>query len=240
KEHAIYSKVVDAEGPRAIIIPCAEGKTHLRNGDLAWAEFLSDRDTYDAVSCRPGDHTNILFSSGTTKDPKAIPWTHTTPIKSAADAYLHQDTRSSDVLAWPTSFGWMMGPWLTYASLVNRATMALYVGATTTRAFGEFVDRARVTMLGVVPKLVRSWKTDATMERLDWHRIRVFSSTAEPSTPEEMLYLMFLSGYRPIVEYCGGTEIGGGYITVNVVKHCDHAMFTTPALGLVMWILEIL
>src|SRR5437899_1054323 len=134
KQHAIYSKVVDGNGPRAIVIPRAGPRTpFLRDGDTAWTDFLSDRDAYEAVSCRPGDHTNILFSSGTTKDPKAIPWTHTTPIKSAADAYLHQDTRSSDVLAWPTSFGWMMGPWLTYASLVNRATMALYVGATTTR-----------------------------------------------------------------------------------------------------------
>src|SRR3989442_8295357 len=121
---------------------------------------------------------------------------------------LHQDIRPRDVLAWPTSFGWMMGPWLTYASFVNEATMALYVGATTARPFGEFVARAGVTMLGVVPKLVRSWKADRTMEGLDWHRIRLFSSTAEPSTPDEMLYLMFLAGDRPIVEYCGGTEIG--------------------------------
>ena len=132
----------------------------------------------------------------------------------------------------------MMGPWLTYASLVNQATMALYVGATTTRAFGEFVARARVTMLGVVPKLVRSWKTDGAMEGLDWHRIRVFSSTAEPSTPEEMLYLMFLGGYRPIVEYCGGTEIGGGYITGTVVQPCAPSMFTTPAFGLDLEILD--
>jgi len=179
-----------------------------------------------------------LFSSGTTKDPKGIPWTHTTPIKSAADAYLHLDVRPSDVLAWPTSFGWMMGPWLTYASLVNNATMALYVGSTTKRAFGEFVADAGVTMLGVVPKLVRSWKSDGAMEGLDWHRIRLFASTAEPSTPEEMLYLMFLAGYRPIIEYCGGTEIGGGYITGTVVQPCAPSTFTTPALGLDLAILD--
>ena len=239
KEHAIYSKVVEADGPRAIVIPRTGQKTGLlRDRDIAWTDFLSERVAYDAVSCRPGDHTNILFSSGTTKDPKAIPWTHTTPIKSAADAYLHQDIRASDVLAWPTSFGWMMGPWLTYASFVNGATMALYVGATTARPFGEFVARAGVTMLGVVPKLVRNWKADRTMEGLDWHRIRLFSSTAEPSTPEEMLYLMFLAGYRPIVEYCGGTEIGGGYITGSVVQPCAPSTFTTPALGLDFEILD--
>ena len=76
------------------------------------------------------------------------------------------------------------------------------------------------------------------MEGLDWHRIRLFSSTAEPSTPEEMLYLMFLAGYRPIVEYCGGTEIGGGYITGSVVQPCAPSTFTTAALGLDFEILE--
>src|SRR5438876_534189 len=239
KRHLIYDKVVEADGPRAVVLPRARS-THdlLRDDDLAWEDFLGDRDTYDAVSCHPGEPTNILFSSGTTKDPKGIPWTHTTPIKSAADAYLHLDVRPSDVLAWPTSFGWMMGPWLTYASLVNDATMALYVGSTTMRAFGEFVDGAGVTMLGVVPKLVRSWKSDGAMEGLDWHRIRLFTSTAEPSTPEEMLYLMFLAGYRPIIEYCGGTEIGGGYITGTVVQPCAPSTFTTPALGLDFVILD--
>jgi len=116
--------------------------------------------------------------------------------------------------------------------------MASYVGATTTRAFGEFVAQAGVTMLGVVPKLVRSWKANGVMEGLDWHRIRLFSSTAEPSTPEEMLYLMFLAGYRPIVEYCGGTEIGGGYITGSVVQPSAPSTFTTAAFGLDFEILD--
>ena len=239
KRHLIYDKVVEADGPLAVVLPrVRSARDLLRDDDLAWEDFLGDRDTYDAVSCHPGEPTNILFSSGTTKDPKGIPWTHTTPIKSAADAYLHLDVRPSDVLAWPTSFGWMMGPWLTYASLMNNATMALYVGSTTTRAFGDFVAGAGVTMLGVVPKLVRSWKSDGAMEGLDWHRIRLLASTAEPSTPEEMLYLMFLAGYRPIIEYCGGTEIGGGYVTGTVVQPCAPSTFTTPALGLDFVILD--
>src|SRR5437899_12806477 len=99
------------------------------------------------------------------------------------------------------------------------------------RAFGEFVADAGFTMLGVVPKLVRSWKSDGAMEGLDWHRIRLFASTAEPSTPEEMLYLMFLAGYRPIIQYCGGNEIGGGYNTGTVVPPCAPSTFTTPAPG---------
>jgi len=234
KQHAIYAKVVEARGPPAIVLP-AEGANRVRirrPKDVAWNDFLGESEQFDAVVRRPSDATNILFSSGTTKDPKAIPWTHTTPIKSAADAYLHHDVVSSDVLAWPTSFGWMMGPWLTYASLINRATMALYVGSTRDRAFGEFVSRSKVTMLGVVPKLVRAWKMAGTMEDVNWNRIRRFSSTAEPSSPEEMLYLMFLAGYKPVIEYCGGTEIGGAYVTATMVQPNAPATFSTPALGL--------
>src|SRR2546430_6696162 len=111
---------------------------------------------------------------------------------------------------------------------MNTATRALYVGSTTTRACGDFVAGAGVTMLGVVRKLVRSWKSDGAMEGLDWHRIRLLASTAEPSTPEEMLYLMFLAGYRPIIEYCGGTEIGGGYITGAGVSPSAPSPVPTP------------
>ena len=42
---------------------------------------------------------------------------------------------------------------------------------------------------------------------------------------------MSLVGYKPVIEYCGGTEIGGGYITGTRVQPAAPSMFTTPALG---------
>ena len=56
------------------------------------------------------------------------------------------DIQHGDVLAWPTNLGWMMGPWLIYASLINQGTIALYDGAPMEREFVEFVQNARVTM----------------------------------------------------------------------------------------------
>lgn len=235
KRLPLYEKVIAANAPKAIVSSYKgrEGVPRVqREGDMVWSDFLSDTETFTAIPCHPDAHTNILFSSGTTGEPKAIPWTHTTPIKCAADAYLHHDIHANDVLAWYTNLGWMMGPWLIYASLINKATIALYDGVPTGRDFGGFVQNAKVSMLGVVPTLVRAWKHTGCMHGLDWHAIRAFSSTGECSNPEEMLYLMSLAGYKPVIEYCGGTEIGGGYVTGTRIQPAAPSTFTTPALGL--------
>lgn len=228
----LFAKAIASRAPRAVVIGTDGAPDGLREGDSEWERFLPADAAFNAVSRSPDDHTNILFSSGTTGEPKAIPWTHTTPIKCAADAWAHQDIHPGDVLAWPTSLGWMMGPWLIYSSLINRASMALFDGAPTGREFGVFVEAAGVTMLGVVPSLVRAWRNSACMAGLDWTRIRTFSSTGESSNANDMLFLMAAAGYRPMVEYCGGTEIGGGYVTGTVVQPSTPTVFTTAALGL--------
>jgi acetyl-CoA synthetase len=47
-----------------------------------------------------------------------------------------------------------------------------------------------------------------------------------------MRWLMSRAGGKPVIEYCGGTEIGGGYITGTVTRPCVPGTFNTPALGL--------
>jgi acetyl-CoA synthetase len=232
----MYSKVLDADPPRVIVVEPEPGQ--LREGDLDWEEFLGETRPFPAVEVAGNDYMNILFSSGTTGTPKAIPWTHLTPIKAAADAHFHHDIHPGDVLAWPTNLGWMMGPWLIYAALLNQATIALFDDTPTERWFGEFVEWAEVTMLGVVPSLVRVWRETECMEELDWSRIRAFSSTGEASNRADMRYLMTLAGGRPVIEYCGGTEIGGGYLTGTMVQPCVPAAFSTPALGLDIAVLD--
>ena len=230
----LFERVKAADGPAAVILPDAGGEAPvLRPMDVMWDDFI---EVPGRVGDRAGDPyrvTNVLFSSGTTSTPKAIPWTQLTPIKCAMDGHLHQDIRPGDVVAWPTNIGWMMGPWLVFATLINGGTMALYEGAPTGRGFTSFVQRAEVTMLGVVPSLVRAWRASGAAEGVDWTCVRAFSSTGEPSSQEDYLWLMSLARFRaPVIEYCGGTEIGGGHITGTVLQPASPATFTTPALGL--------
>ena len=239
KRLPMYEKVQQAEAPRAIVVACDDSLAlPLRDGDIAWNAFLSDTETFQVVPCEPHAVSNILFSSGTTGDPKAIPWTHVTPIKCGADAYFHHDIQPGHVVAWPTNLGWMMGPFLIYAALLNRATIALYYDAPTGKDFAKFVADAQVNMLGVVPSIVRAWRGSNATDGLDWRAIRAFSSTGECSNARDMLWLMAQADYRPVVEYCGGTEIGGGYLTQTLVQPAVPAGFSTPALGSELTILD--
>ncbi|MXW04776.1 MAG: AMP-binding protein [Gemmatimonadetes bacterium] len=255
-----YATVVEAGASTVIVVPSGgDGRSgddtrsngdalQLRPGDIAWTELLAAADTFESVTGDPYRTSNVLFSSGTTGEPKAIPWNHLTPIKSAMDGFYHQDIHGDDVTTWPTNIGWMMGPWLIYATLVNGACMALYSGAANTPEYLRFVRRAGVTMQGVIPSLVRTWRRGgmaegrhrSMAEGIDWPSVRVFSSTGEPASRSDYLWLMSRAGYRaPVIEYLGGTEIGGGHLACTVLQPCSPAAFSTANLGVDFVILDV-
>jgi acyl-coenzyme A synthetase/AMP-(fatty) acid ligase len=246
RTHPLFNRVVEAKAPRAIVLPACDQviQVTLREGDLSWDAFLElasevDRpDDFEAVALDIEDTSNILFSSGTTGDPKAIPWTHGTPIKAAADAWAHHDIRHKDVVAWPTNLGWMMGPWLIYAALLNRASIALYNGAPLGHGFAKFIQDARVTMLGLVPSIVKAWRSSNAVNGCDWSHLRCFSSSGEASNVDDYLWLMSQAKYKPIIEYCGGTEIGGGFVTGSMLQPQALSAFSTPAMGCKIIILD--
>lgn len=43
--------------------------------------------------------------------------------------------------------------------------------------------------------------------------------------------------YQPVIEYCGGTEIGGGFVTGSMLQPQALAAFSTPAMGCLLHIL---
>ncbi|MHC4799681.1 MAG: AMP-binding protein, partial [Planctomycetota bacterium] len=86
KRLEIYEKLKAAEAPKTIVLPLERSLgCSLRKTDVTWEQFLSDNDEFSTVARSPTAFTGVLFSSGTTAKPKAIPWDNTTPIKSAVD-----------------------------------------------------------------------------------------------------------------------------------------------------------
>jgi acetyl-CoA synthetase len=232
KRLPLYQRVVDATRLPVIVVETGlNDSVELRNGDTAFRDFIDVEAECANHAAMPGDTINILFSSGTTGEPKAIPWNHSTPIRSALDGYVHMDLQPGDTIAWPTNVGWMMGPWLIFAALINRSTIALWEGMPQTREFGQFVADAGVTQLGVVPSLVRTWRSTDCMRELDWTRIRNLGSTGEASNADDMQWLMAFAGDKPVIEYCGGTETGGSYITSTLLEPNRPACFSAKTIA---------
>jgi acetyl-CoA synthetase len=220
-------------------IPCIVLYSGEKITDRSFLDFIGPQsESFQSIAMSPDDFSNILFSSGTTGDPKAIPWSHSTPLKCAADGFYHQDIKSTDIVCWPTNLGWMMGPWLIYATLINNSTMAIFEGLPSGIEFGEFILAAKVSILGVVPSIVKTWKNTNVMNEGHFAYLKCFSSTGECSNFDDYFYLMSLANFRPVVEYCGGTEIGGSYIGGNLVQASSPGSFSGPILGLDFKILD--
>jgi acyl-coenzyme A synthetase/AMP-(fatty) acid ligase len=67
---------------------------------------------------------------------------------------------------------------------------------------------------------------------------RCFSSSREASSVDDYLWLMGRAGYKPVIEYCGGTKIGGGFVTGSMLQPQALSAFSTPAMGCYLFILD--
>eukprot|EP00249_Psilotum_nudum_P009707 c22108_g1_i1 orf=499-2703(-) len=238
KRLPLYSRIVDAQSPMAIVLP-ADGRDlsiRLRGIDISWNNFLSRTSLlsrpwkYQAMEQPVEAYTNILFSSGTTGKPKAIPWSHLQPIRIGAETWALMDLRVGDVLVCPTSLGWMVGPVLIYSCLLNGATIGIYNGSPLDRGFGKFVQDAHATILATVPSMVKTWRKTSCMDGLNWSSVRYFTSAGEASSVGDNLWLSAKAGYKPVLDICGGTELGTAFVHGCLLQPQAFAMFSTPSM----------
>ena len=131
-----------------------------------------------------------------------------------------------------------MGPWLLF-QMINGATIGIFNGITSTNAFCEFVEEAQISMVGVIPSLAKAWQACNATGKCNWTSVRKFSSTGEASDPDNYLWLASrVPGYAPVIEYCGGTEIGGSFLSSTMVQPNVPSMFSSPVLGSQLWLLN--
>ena len=182
----------------------------------------------------------IIYTSGTTGKPKGAVHTHGGfPLKAALDVGLCMDVGQNDRLFWITDMGWLTGPVVVFGSLINGACAVLYEGSPDypqADRVWQLGARHQATHIGVSPTLVRSLMQhgDAIAQGHDLSALRTFTSTGEPWNREPWLWLFDTvgGGRYPIINYAGGTEIGGGILTNVLIKPISPVTFNTRMPGM--------
>jgi acetyl-CoA synthetase len=199
--------------------------------------------TDETVETIPVDSEHPLFiayTSGTTGRPKGAVHVHGGfTVKVAEEAAFQFDCRPGDRLFWFADFGWIMGPWEMVGTLANGATLCLYEGAPDVPDIDRlwhYLDRHRVTILGISPTLVRALMGhgDEPVRRHDLSNLRILGSTGEPWN--ELPYRWFAEvvggGRCPVINISGGTEVGACFLSPHPVQALAPMTLGGPALGM--------
>ena len=222
----------EAAGDRALVVVPRLGK----QGD--WPEPATEPLPFDDFD---SEHPLfIAYTSGTTGRPKGSVHVHGGwLVKVAEEGAFQTDVRSDDTLFWFTDMGWIMGPWEVTAALANGATLALYEGAPDFPGpdrLWAFVERHRVTVLGISPTLIRALMPngEAPVRQHDLSSLRVLGSTGEPwnENPWRWYFDVVGGGRCPVINISGGTEVGACFLAPHPVEPLKPMSLGGPALGM--------
>jgi acetyl-CoA synthetase len=215
---------------------------HAINGDPdVWRHWPAPASTPFETRSVDSEHTLfIAYTSGTTGRPKGSVAVHAGfGVKVAEEVAFQFDAGADDTLFWFTDMGWIMGPWEVVGALANGATLALYEGAPDHPGpdrLWSFVERHRVTILGISPTLVRSLlpQGDDPVRAHDLSSLRILGSTGEPwnEGPWRWYFDVVGGGRCPVINISGGTEVGACFLSPHPVQPLKPMSLGGPALGM--------
>jgi acetyl-CoA synthetase len=207
----------------------------------AWGSLVDEAVEPYTFHPFPAMQTLMLgYTSGTTGKPKGAVHTHAGfTVKVATEVAYSFDINEGDTFCWITDMGWVMGPLSAFGTHANGATLLLYEGSPDvpdTCRLWDLVQRHEITMLGVSPTLIRALKSTplADIAARDLSSVRVLGSTGEPWDPDSYDWLaeQVFGGRVPVINFSGGTEVGGSFLAPYPVEPIPSCSLGGPSLGM--------
>lgn len=182
----------------------------------------------------------LIYTSGTSGKPKGTVHSHCGfAIKMALDMILCSDFHIDDRIMWMSDMGWVVGPLLIVATTMVGGTFVLAEGAIDYPDEGRYwrlIEENKVTILGLAPTIIRSFMQQggAGVERFNFQRLRATISTGEAWTPDAWHWLFENVCHKriPILNFSGGTEVGGGILTGTLMHPLKPCAFGGPIPGM--------
>jgi acetyl-CoA synthetase len=208
--------------------------------EVAWASLVDNDGDIEAEPMAASETLLLAYTSGTTGRPKGAVHTHAGfLVKTASEVAYSFDLSAEGVFCWITDMGWIMGPLSIVGTHANGGTLVIYDGSPDipdSNRIWQLAQRHRVSMLGVSPTLIRAVRSSPTTgpQNFDLSAVHTVGSTGEPWDPDsyEWLARHVLGGRVPIINFSGGTEVGGSFLAPYPVEPIRSCSLGGPSLGM--------
>lgn len=202
---------------QSIVLPVAGD---LPDGAINWSDLTSD-DVDLSFEQVDFDHPLwVVYSSGTTGNPKPIVHGHGGILLEGAKQSLHQDLNDQDRFLWMTSSGWIMWNAQTGA-LGQGATVALFDGAPNYPDMGvlwRFVADQKISYFGAGAAFFTTCIKAGLRPRdeFDLSAMQALGATGSPLTEDNFEWIY--EAVKPdvwLAPISGGTDFAGAFVGGN-------------------------